>query len=488
MRKSWLWLGLIVLLVFSIRMFFALKTPFLSSDDSYLHLRVVDSLRAGDALFHDPLGYGGRSLVFSPLFDLLAAVLTFFLPVGLAVKVLPNFAASLLAVPAFLIAYELTKHNVLSLSTSFLVSIVPVFFANTFNHLTPLSVALPLFFFLLYEWIHLKRVYVFLAGLLFFVFFHPLSIVFIICLAVYFFLSFLDGVRVSEGEYEIGLFAIFFALWAQFLLYKRVILFHGPAVIWQNIPTGLLSSFYANVSLLEAIVQVGAYPLAEGIYALYRTALRHPQRELNVLLSVTIVSGALLWFKLIALETGLMLLGITLGLLFAKWSIMFLHFGQLTKFSRFAPLVVGVSVVLALVTTGIPAYAAVQSELRETISQEDVSVLQGLSRTSSSDAVVLAPVEYGNYVTYFARRKNVVDGYFLMQPRINERFEDVERVFKTQFQTEAVELFDKYNATYLVVPPGVSDVKFAGRCFERVHATNVKVYIKNPECKVRVVA
>ncbi len=487
MRK-WPWLLLLVLLLFVIRMFFALKTPYLSSDNSYLYARGVEALHDGKLLWYDELGFGGRTWLRSPLFEALVALASFAMPFGLAVKVIPNIFASLLAIPAFLISHELTRHDYISFATAFLVGIVPVFFANTFNHLTPLSLALPLFFLLVWLWmVKPLRLRLFLALLFVFAFVSPLAVVFVFAILVYFVLMLIEGAKVEVSEFELGLFAIFFALWAQFLVYKRAILFHGSSVIWQNIPPALLSMFYTNVSLLQAIVQIGAYPLAEGIYALYKTG-GQADRKVMLLLSITLVSGGLLWLKLIDLSTGLMLLGIVLAILLSKWSAMFLQYVRLTKISRFAPMLVCASFVLAFITTAWPAWALAQGELERTISQEEVAALSTLGARAGYDATVFAPIGYGHYVEYFGGLKTVSDGFFLLRNRVPERYRDTERALKTFSETEAVGILDKYNATYVVVPPRVPDIKYGeGKCFKRIHATRVRVYEIDQGCEVRVV-
>jgi len=491
MRRGWVGLVGIFAVVLAVRLFFAFQTPFLSSDNSYLHVRAVESLAQGKLLLNDPLGYGGRDLVGSPLFDAILALFSLVLPFSVVFKVIPNIFASLLVIPAFFLCFELTKNRNLSLFAAFLTSIVPVFLGNTFNQVTPLSLALPLFFFLTYFWVKSPKqgVLPFIALLVFFVFLHPLSLVFMLSLVMYFVLAFLDKLSLNPGEYELGVFAIFFSLWAQFLLYKKVILFHGPGVIYQNIPDALLSSFYAKITVLQAIVQVGAYPLAEGVYALYKTAFKSPQKEINILLSITIVSAVLLWLKLIALSLGLMLLGIALAILFSKWSAMFFHYVKQTKFARFGPYLITGSLALAFISTAIPAYFAVHAQLVQTISPTEVEGLRFLGESLPLGATIIAPPSYGHYVTEFAKRRTVIDDYFLLQPRINERYQDVSRVYKGSFETEAVALFDKYNATHIVIPPGTQDVRYGNEsCFKVVYDTGIKVYQKRPFCSVKVVA
>jgi hypothetical protein len=452
----------------------------------------VEAILQGNVLWHDPLGYGGRTIIISPLFDAILAIFGLFVPVPIMLKIVPNIFAALLVIPAYLIAHKLTKHTAISLFISLLASLVPAFFSNTFNHATPLTLALPLFFMLTYIWLETPKftwVMLFLSLLVIFVFLHPLSILFVLSIGVYISLLAIERINGNAAEYELGLFSIFFALWAQFLIYKKLILFHGPSVIWQNIPKELLSAFYENFTILGAITQIGVFPLVDGTYALYKNAFKKPQKEILLLLSITIISAIMIWFKLIDLSTGFMLLGITLALAFSKGLLSLIGFIKQTKFTRYTWAFVLFTVISAVITTAYPAYDATVRQLGQTITQEEVDALTELGATIPEEAIIIAPSQYGNYVTAFTHRKNVIDEYFFLQPRINERYQDITRLYKTAFETEAVELFDKYSATHLIVPPGTKDIKYAdNQCFKRIHATNIRIYEKNPECKVKVIA
>ncbi len=492
MSKSWVGLTIVFLFVLAARLYFAFQTPFYTSDDAYLHVRAIETLLHGKVLWHDQLAYGGRTIVMSPVFDALLALFALVMPITAALKIIPNVFASLLVIPTFFIAYKLTSHRTISLFVALLASFVPVFFAHTFNNLSPFSLALPLFFFLIYTWMHVPKrswTITFLALLLFFVFLHPLSAILVLSLGVYIALATMERLNINIAEYELGLFSLFFTLWAQFLLYKKLILFHGLGVIWRNTPDELLSTFFSHTSILNALWQIGAYPLTGGLYVLYKTAFKKPQKETHVLLSITIVSALMLWFKLIDLSTSFMLLGITLTIVFAKSLVTFNRFIHETKIARYAWVFTTCSIALALITTAYPAFVEARAQLDHTITHEEVNALIKLGEYSSVNATVIAPVSYGHYITAIAHRKNIIDDYFFLQPNINERYQDITRLYKTSFETEAVELFDKYSANYIIIPPGMKDVGYAdSSCFKRIQATNILIYEKNKVCKVRVMS
>ncbi len=492
MGKWWIGVALVFLLILSIRLYAAFQTPYFSSDTSYLHLRAIENIREGKLLWHDELGYSGRTIVMSPLFDAILAMFSLLMPLPLALKIIPNIFATLLVIPAYLIAYKLTQKYWIALFTALFTSAVPEFFSKTFNQITPLTLAIPIFFFLAYAWLQVpqrKWIIIFLITLLIFSFLHPLSIIFVLSLSVYIALTTLEKQKPTTAEYELGLFSIFFTLWAQFILYKKPILFHGAAVIWQNIPQEILSTFYTNITIWGAIWSIGLAPLTGGTYALYKTAFKKPTREIQLLFSICIVSIIMFWFKLINSTIGFTLLGITLTLLFAQRTELITKFFQETKISKFAGILTAVILFSALTTVAYPALADTKAEIKQTITEEEYETLASLNNEIPVNATIIAPPHYGNYITQIAKRKNVIDEHFLLIPQINERYEDVARLYKTAFETEAVELFDKYSATYIIVPPEMDDIKFSdSKCFKRIRSTNIQVYEKDLACEVKVVS
>ncbi len=491
MGKLWVWLIGIFLFVLAARLFFAFQTPFFTSDDAYLHVRYVEHiLQTGTPLWDDPLGYGGRTLVLSPLFDYLLAFFALFIPNAL--KIMPNIFASLIVFPVYLISFHLTRKHWISLFSALLGGFVPVFFANTVNQVSPLSLSIPLFVFLVYAWLRVPRrswVLAFLGGLLFFVFLHPLSLVLVLGIAVYVGLAVAERFKQSLAELELALFSLFFALWAQFLLYKKLILFHGPAVIWQNIPGQLLSEHFAHVTVLGALWQVGVLPLIGGTYVLYKYVFQEHRRDAYVLFSFSAAVFGLLWLKLLDVETGLMMLGVFLVLLFSDWLLLLMDFVRQTKAAKYRNFICSFCMLLVFLTSVLPAFTEAQTVVSRTITAEEVASLEWLKQNTPANTTILAPVDYGNYITAISGRRNVIDSYFLFRRQANERLADVNRVFRTVLETEAVSLFDKYNANYLFVPPDLKDIGFSGSpCFKRVYAANVRIYEKSPKCHVRVVS
>lgn len=487
MEKRWL-LG-IFLLVIAARLFFAFQTPYLTSDTAYLHTRIIENLLSGNLIFNDPLGYDGRAFIHSPLFDLIIAAFSFIMPIGLATKIIPAILASFLVFPAYLLSYSLTKNKSMSIVSAALASITPFFFAQTTNHLSALSLSIPLLYMLLYLWTQApKHLNWFLGIATFFIFLTPLSLIFVATIAVYFGLCAIDRLNLRPADYELGLLTIALTLWAHFLFYKDALLNHGLGIIWQNIPSELLGQYYAETNIIAIIFSLGILIVPLGIYAIYKYAIKTPKKEDTLLFSLTIVSFVCLWLKLLPLNTALTLLGITFAILLAHSLTTINEFFKSTKIKKHTTLAMFGIVFFLTLTTAFPAYTLSKEEIATTITDNDYLALTALKHISPLESKIIAPPTFGHYITGIANRSNIIDTQFLLQKNINERYEDVTKLYTTTSEIEALTIFNKYNATHLFVPSYLPDVKFTSKCFLKTDYINVHIYQKDKECKVEVVA
>jgi hypothetical protein len=183
---------------------------------------------------------------------------------------------------------------------------------------------------------------------------HPLVLLFCIGLFFYLFFIVIEGLEQDKAELEISLFSIFFVLWAQFLLYKKLFLFHGVGVIWQNIPRSLLSGHFASINAVEAIYMVGIIPLIYGTYIIFRYLFKEKRKDIYLLISFALSTGLLLWQRLIEFRVGLMFFGLILALLFSQYFKLFIHYLKQTRVSRFSYLFIVIFVIAFFITSVFP--------------------------------------------------------------------------------------------------------------------------------------
>ena len=84
---------------------------------------------------------------------------------------------------------------------------------------------------------------------------------------------------------------------------------------------------------------------------------------------------------------------------------------------------------------------------------QQISKFTWISQNTEEDSTILAPIEFGNLLTYVGERKNVLDDNFLLAPNVEERVDDVDLLYKTVFEVKGLEVLNKYNINYILVTP-----------------------------------
>lgn len=501
MKATPLLLALICAIVLALRIYIAFSSPGLSSDDAYFQLRQVEHIRStGFPLFDDPLSYGGRSYSFSPVFHYVVAAGSLVMPMQSAVKVIPNILAVLLMPIIFLIVRRISKEDSVALFISGFSAFVPVWFSHTINTLSPVTLAIPLLFFVIYSFMRAEEPkwrYLYLCSLVLLSFTHPLVLLFVLGLIFYMILVLVEQLKIERAELEITLFSVFFVLWSQFILYKNFILAHGLAVIWQNIPASLLSLLFSNITILSAIYQIGILPVLYGVFVVYRYLFRRKHKMTYFLIAFTLAAVVLLWFRLIPIQLGMMLLGMFLLVLFSRWVDFFLSYVPTTRVSRFAPLFV-LSLIIAFVLTGLlPSWNSALAVQKETPPPAEINAYEWIRSNANADLAVVAFVDEGHKVTELAQRKNVIDDHFLQQKDAKQRLYDISRIFSTPLGVEAAELMERYNAGVILLSPEtkerfrISTLRYVenSKCFLQTFSEGgYGVYVKLQFCRVGVVA
>jgi hypothetical protein len=489
------------IIVFALRIYIAFSNPGLSGDEAYFNLRQIENIRnTGLPLYNDPLSFGGREYFFSPVFHYIVAAGALIMPMGIAVKVIPNLLATFLIPIVFLIVRRLSKQDAVALFISIFSAFVPVWFGHTINTLSPITLAIPLLFFVIYCMLRVNEPhwrYVYLCALILLSFTHPLVLLLVLGLIFYMVLVLVEQLKIERAELEITLFSVFFILWSQFLVYKNVILAHGPAVIWQNIPAELLSMQFANITILSAIYQIGILPVLYGVFVVYRYLFRRKHKITYFLIAFTLAAAVLLWFRLIPIQMGMMLLGMFLLVLFSRWVDFFFSYIPTTRMQRLAPLFI-TSLVLAFTLTAIlPSWSLAWSVEKQTLPQPGINAYEWIRKNTESGAVVVASVDEGNRITALAERKNVIDSHFITQRDSKQRLHDIGRIFTTSVGVEAAELMERYDAGVILLSPETKEqsriitLRYADRstCFSKTFSEGgYDVFVKREKCRVEVIS
>ena len=492
MQKYWIWVAVIFVLTFGLRLFLAFQTQFFDIDEGYFAIRQLEHIQdTGKPLFQDELSYSGRSFKFLPAYYMILGFLSAQFPLTLFGKILPNFFASFATLAMALVATRLTSRPWIIIFSSLCAGTVPIFRSLTINSLNATTLIVPFFLLLLYFFLSLNQrffVFLYLVTLVLSLFLSPLFLLFVLGLLFYLALSFVEHLTIERAEVELILFSLFFTLLGTFWLFRDVLVYHGATVLWQNIPTRILSNTFCSVSVLDAVTSIGLIPFILGIFGVYRYAFREKRKDSYLLIGLAASLTILLWLRLLPFTTALLFLSFILIALSAKTLDLFDAYLDRTRFSHHRHLFIAGFFLAAVLTLIIPG--AILSPQNNVLTDPEYRALQFISEKSGlTDVVLASPVE-GNLITALAHRLNVLDDQFLFIKHANERYDDVETIFQTRYQIEAIRLLNKYYVDYIYFSPrtkqryGINELPFTqSKCFLKVYDDVVQIW--KSECFIR---
>jgi len=480
-------IALIFSAVLITRLFFAFKTNYFNYD-AYFAVRHIGYISSNFfPMFNDPLSYGGRFLIFPPLFMYILAVFKTFLSMGLVGKILPNIFVASLTIITFFIAKEITKDSKASLVTAFISGFIPVFYIKTINDISVYSLVIPLTFLLLFFFIKIDQkflyVQLFIVAIAALRVTHPSVILPLLGLIAYLVLIKLEKLKQSRKEIEITIFSTFIVIWSLFITFKQPFLTHGASVIWQNIPSVILSRYFTKITILEAIYKIGIMPFAVGIYMIYKYALKEKNRIIYLFISQAIVISLLIVLKMVEPSVGFMFIGIIFTILFSQFFKMFFNYIEKSKFN-FKNTFLAAGIIFFILTSVIPcisfAYTTIGSSAKET----ELGAADWISKNTEKEDVILATLNEGYLINAIAQRKNVADQKFILIHDAEQRVKDIEKIYTTLFETEAVRLLNKYEVKYIFFSENakkefnIQKIPYIknSKCFERVYVNNVEIY------------
>lgn len=484
-KKELLLVLAIFLLACTFEMIFVFRTPFLSSPESYLHLRIADDLNQ-DIIptFYDPLSYGGRDIRYSPVFYYLFNTFSFFFKSDLSAKIFLTLLSCSLVFPVFLISKKLTNNTNISLLTSLLSAFIPAYLSLTFNSFTPYCLIMPLIFLALYLIMDEKKytkhfIFISIIG----AFIHPSFLLLIAGFVMYLVLIRVVGFETGKGKVEIMLFSTLLTFWALLITYKNALLLNGMSIIWQNIPEQILRHYFSGISVFEAIYEIGLIPLLAGIFVIYKYTSHKLNKDIYLLLSFIFSVVLLMLLHLLKPQIGLASSGILLTILFGVFLSDFWQYFANARFGIIRTALLSAILIALVFTNIVPSIIYVQKSVKESDISDKADALKWLNENSGPGEVVVSSLEEGHLVAFFAKRPNVIDENFIGQADVAIRIKDVDTIYKTAYSTEAIPLLNKYNAKYILFSPETaedyrtSELRFLNKnCFELVYDKNIKIY------------
>ena len=478
LKKEHKWLLAIFIITLSIRLILAFTVPNFTYD-SYFHLRQVEHItEQGWPLYQDDLSYGGREMLFLPFFHYLMAAFNLLLPLELVAKIIPNLLLASLTVIIYLIGKHISAQNSPApLFSAFIAGFLPILFST--NAFTVEALFLPLLFVTIYAFLNIdkkKSIYLYIGSFLILSLTSPATALLILGFGIYLLLSFIEKKRTNRAEIELILFSVFFFVWTQFLFFKDTFLEKGVTFLWQNIPSTLILQYLPKLSISESIVLVSIVPFLTGIYVVYRSLFQLKNKKIFLLISFAVSTTLFTWFRIIPFRLSLAFFGLILAILFASFYNEVIAFSKKTKFSKSKNFISLGLLGLLIITM---CYPAINTALQqETPQEEEIRTFLWISNNAPENAGVLALLEEGHLVTYYSKRKNLIDDQFGNIKDVEKKFKDYTSLFQSPFQTQAISILDEYKIDYLVLTTRAQEkykmkrFKFqVNECFEKVYST-----------------
>ncbi len=473
MKRTHFLLFLLFLVVFSFRLFFAFHSSTFNTDEAYFQLRSIQTLLTEKHfLSYDPLSYGGRQVLFSPLYVLFFAFTTFGNVVLL--KIVPELLLSGLVFIIYQLSFSMTQREDASLFAAALSVFVPLYLWETVNVISSFSLFLPLLFLLFVLFFRLeehKTKFFFLLVTILLPFIGPAALLFPLTVLFFLFLLLGGALTLSRLKREALLFSCLVIPLFVYLLYASAFHLYGLSLFQQNAPLNVVLDQFRALTPLELILGVGILPLLFGVFGLYVGIHREKNEPVYFVSAFGLAVLTLLILHLIQLAQGLLLLGLA-GSILSGPAIVFL-FDLLSKtrvhsFLRFFPWFL---LLLFFLVSFLPAVE--QLRLLNPLPQEMITELSMISQGSGKDLVYAAPLFEGHLITSVAHQQNVVDSNFLLAPHPEERLRDIDTLYHTWSEAKALEIVHKYRITHIYFSPltqdrlHLSDLVFArtSHCF-----------------------
>ncbi|MFH1440129.1 MAG: hypothetical protein ABIG89_06170 [Candidatus Woesearchaeota archaeon] len=490
MKKSWIMLIIIFFIIAGIRIYFAFQTDQFSVDEAYLTLRQVEHIvENGTPLYVDDLSFGGRVYVFLPLFHYLLALFTKILPIIFAAKILPNILASTIVFFVYMLVYDITKDEHISIFTSIFSAFIPIYFSKTINSISIYSLVVPLIVLLLYLVMNIDKGYnikYFLVAILIFLLTHTSVIILILSLLVYIILVKIENIKLKRSIVEATLFSAFLMLWLYLIIFKKAFLTHGFSLVWQNMPQKYLITYFHQIPIWEGIYLIGIIPFVLGLFIIYHYLFNLKNRKVYLLISFAITVTCLLWLKLINLDFALICLGVILVILFG---IAYNHLNQYIKTTRFSwierPLFILICIIFVF-TSMIPSVILAEDTMAKSLPYSHVQTMIKLSRVipeNISTTRIASSLNEGHAVAYFTKKKNFGDNNFIFMKDADEIVNDIDELYSTVSKIKASEILNKYKIEYVMFTPLVAEeyntdkLRFVDdECFDMIIDDNINIY------------
>ena len=448
---------LLFIFILGFRLYFVFQTNHFNNDEAYFHLRSINHILSEKTLFtYDNLSYGGRLVLYPPLFHILMGLLSFgsiFL-----LKLIPEIFISLTVFIVYFITKDMVGNSYTALFASLLSGFYPILFSETLNNLSVYTLVIPLILIMLYSLLNLEKkfyLWCFVVSSFLLPLIHPSAFIFIFTVFIYLFLLLGGALNPTKLKKEAIIFSFLLILLLEFAVYKKAFLQYGFDIMWQNIPSNILSDSFRKLAPLDLLIGVGFLPLVFGSFGIYLGIVKNKVKSAYMYAAFSIAVILLIVFRFLTISIGLMFLGFVLCI-FSAYSLNLIYdYLNKLKFNYVKNIFTVLLLILFLSTSFIPSFLAARES--NNIANSKIKEVNWININTPEDAVILGNIDEGNLINVIGKRKNVLDDNFLLAPDPIQRSEDMKTIYTTVSEAIAVNLIKKYGITLIYLSDETKD-------------------------------
>ncbi|MBI4448515.1 hypothetical protein HY641_00620 [Candidatus Woesearchaeota archaeon] len=474
-------LALIFCSTLALRITLAYQSPDFVDEYSYFYIQETQRFKDAGPLYFEA---DDRAVFYPPAFPYLIGTLSTFISIETIGKIILNAIAASSIILIYLITERITHHDGASLIAAALGGLTPSYLALTFGSLSPYSIAIPLLLILIYTYL-LGHATLFALCATAFAFLHPSISIATLGILIYCAINTLEEIPLRPHERELATFLFCLTLWTQFLLYKRALLSYGFSAIWQNIPRALMDTYFSSLSIIDALVAVGTFPLALGMYTIIKYLHNIKNPHVNLIIAMGLASGIATYLRLITPAVGLSFIGITFTLLCAPALKYILTYIPQTKASRHQLTITTLLIITLIVFATIPSIAYASRTLTTSVVTEALPALIWLRYNLPADARIISTPQEGNLIRTIAHATPLIDTSFLRDPDAGLTYADIDTLYTTPIASVAITLMERHGATHAIFTPttqrtfGISSPSWhTNACFAKTSIGTTTIYTR----------
>ena len=456
-RLDYLILFLIFIFVLAFRLYFAFQTEHFNTDSAYFHYRHIQSIvEDKQPLSYDQLSYGGRYVLYPPLFHIIMALLSWgsvFL-----LKLLPEIIISMTVFVVYIIARDISGNSYAAVFSSLLSAFFPILFSETLNNISVYTFVIPLLLIMLYGLVRLdekKYLWMFVVSSFLLPLVHPSALLYVVTVFLYFILLAGGALNPTKLKKEAVVFSTLLIVLFQFIIYKKAFLEYGTSVLWQNVPSNILSDSFRQLSFLGLVVGVGLLPLILGSIGIYICIIKQKKKPAYMFGAFALAILLLIVLRFLTLSVGLMYLGIVLSIFAASSIDLIYNYLKNFRFIHLSRFFIFLLVILFVISSFYPSFSAADES--NEIAKSKIKEVRWFSFNTAPNAVVLGNVDEGNLIAVASNRTIVVDNNFLLAKDPIGRSSDVDIIYSTVSEAVATNLIKKYNISVVYISDETKD-------------------------------